>query len=177
MNPILTDSAHQIRKRPPPRSSIPSPYANSSSPKVVYISSKTPFISAVKRVRQLLSLADKRALGRINLEQKASDRQLLQVLAEEKQRKERGESEAVIIKGTGKAIEKVLQLALYFQGQPDCRMQLKTGSLKVVDDIVEKDGFEADVEEEEEDTKQDEEDVPEFQVRTISVLEAAIMLR
>lgn len=132
-------------------------------------------MSSVKRVRQLLSLAEKRALGRVNLEQKASDRHLLQVLAAEKQRKERGQSEPVIIKGTGKAIEKVLNLALFFQGQPDCRIQLKTGSLKVVDDIVEKDGYKPDVGEDT--TKKEGEAVPDFQVRTVSVLEVAVMLR
>ena len=50
----------QITKRPLPRPSIPSPYTSASTQKTIYISTRTPFMSAVKRVEKLLNLADKR---------------------------------------------------------------------------------------------------------------------
>lgn len=51
-----------------------------------------------------------------------------------------GRGEEVVIKGTGKAIEKVLQLALYWQGQRDVKVEVRTGSVGAVDDVVSKDG-------------------------------------
>lgn len=53
---------------------------------------------------------------------------------------ERGEE--VVMKGTGKAIEKVLQLALYWQGEKDVRVQVRTGSVGAVDDVVGKESGE-----------------------------------
>ena len=170
----LIIAAHQLRKRPPHRPAIPSPYVNASSPKVVYVSSTTPFMSAVKRVRHLLSLVEKRSLGRINLGQKASDRHLLAVLKAEQERKDRGEHEAVTVKGMGKAIEKVLQMALFFQDQADCAVQIRTTSLNVVDDIVEK---ERDENYDAASLNKGEEEIPTIQTRKVSVLEVAVRLR
>lgn len=42
-------------------------YAGADQPKIVYISAKTPFISAVKQVQKLISLAEKRLLGKFDL--------------------------------------------------------------------------------------------------------------
>ncbi len=41
---------------------LASPYAGRNQPKVVYISTKTPFLSAVKRVEKLLRLSEGRFL-------------------------------------------------------------------------------------------------------------------
>ncbi len=76
--------------------------------------------------------------------------------------------EAVVLKGTNRAIEKVLGLGLYFQGQDDCMVRLKTGSVGVVDDIVQ---------EEEEDGEEEGEEVPESRVRKVSVVEVAVTLK
>ena len=78
--------------------------------------------------------------------------------------------EAVVLKGTNRAIEKVLGLGLYFQKQDDCMVRLRTGSLGVVDDIVqeEEEGGEEDVVGGE---------VPESRVRKISVVEVAVTLK
>ena len=46
------------------------------------------------------------------------------------------EPEEVILKATNRAIEKALGLGLFFQGQEDVRVRLRTGSLGAVDDIV-----------------------------------------
>lgn len=70
----------------------------------------------------------------------------------------------VVVTGTGRAIQKVTEVALFFQKQPDCIVQLRTGSLAVIDDVVthDDDGFEEDVTE---------------RARMMSLLEASIRLR
>ena len=80
-----------------------------------------------------MSLIDKRSIGKFDLlDGKGNDKQKLREL--EKRAKE---PEEVFLKATNKAIEKVLGFALFFQGQEDCRVRIKTGSIGVVDDIVE----------------------------------------
>ena len=117
---------------------IPSPYSGPAQLKVVYISAKTPFISATKRVRKHLSLIDKRSTGKVGLiNGKGSDKQKLRALGEQGSGGKGKEPEEVVLKATGKAIEKALSLALFFQGQEDCRVRIRTGTVGVVDDIVE----------------------------------------
>ena len=97
--------------------------------------------------------------------------------------------EVVFLKGMGKAIDKTLQLGLYFQGQKDLKIRVKTGTVEVVDDVVEgeKDG-EGDVDKEKEGEKVgdkavgdkmdvDEEEVPDTQVRMTSMVEIAVGFR
>ena len=160
------------------------------------MSTKTPFVSVVKRVRKLLSLIDKRAMGKINLvNSKGTDKQKLRALAKQEE-----VPEEVLLKATGKAVEKVLGLGLYFQGQDDIRVRLRTGSAGAVDDIVEKEipvvaekkskrkGDEAGAEEScdrgEKEVRmvdggqvQEEVDLPETQIRKISVVEVGLSLR
>jgi len=184
----------RIEKRPILHPAIPSPYTNASQPKVIYVSSSTPFISVVKRVRKLLAQVDKRAMGQVDLlSGKGSDRQRLSKLGKQDQI-----PEEVTLKATNKAIERALGLALFFQGQEDCRVRLKTGSVGVIDDIVvdekpgegktggksseaEKDasddvvmnnGHEAD-----EPREKVDEELPETQIRQVSVIEVGISLR
>jgi hypothetical protein len=127
-------------------------------------------MSAVKRARKLLDIADKRALGRISFEQKSSDKHLLRVMAQEKERKQRNQAVEVIFKATGKAIEKGLQLALYFSQQDDIKMRVATGTVTAVDDIVEKEDLD-DVQ------SMETEYVPETQIRRMSMLEVGIKLK
>ncbi|KAI9779827.1 MAG: hypothetical protein M1839_007140 [Geoglossum umbratile] len=110
----------RIQKRPLLHPPIASPNSGRGTQKVVYISSNTPFISAVKRVRKLLKGIDKRDISNDRVGKKG-----------------KVEAEEVILKATAKAIERALNLAIFFQGQQDCRVQIKTGSVGVVDDIVE----------------------------------------
>jgi ribonuclease P/MRP protein subunit POP7 len=68
------------------------------------------------------------------------------------------------MKGTGRAIEKVLRLGLYWQGQEDVLVSIRTGSVGAVDDVVgvesgEEAGFE------------------ESRVRWVSSLEVGVRLR
>ena len=102
---------------------------------------------------------------------KGNDKQKLMALRENMNSVGKGKkAEAVVLKGTNRAIEKVLELGLYFQRQDDCMVRLRTGSVSVVDDIVqeEEEGGEEDGEGEE---------LPESRVRKISVVEVAVTLR
>lgn len=164
-----------IRKRPILHPPIPSPYAGSDKPKIVYISTKTPFISALKRVQKLISLAEKRLTGKVNLVngKGGTDRQKLKALdaaAAAPSRKQK-ESEAVILKATNMAIEKALNLAQFFQRQEGLSVQLRTGTVGVVDDIVDK-NERGGIDEEEQGVER-----PDTQIRKISMLEVAIMLK
>lgn len=164
--------AHRISKRAPVRPSIPSPYTSAASPKVIYVSPRTPFVSVVSRVRKLLALVDQRARGEaLLIENKASDRETIRGLAydEDDSSVAQRAREEVLLKGTGKAVEKVLGLALYFQGQEDLRVRLGTGTVSTVDDIVELEGAE--------DVMDGKEEVPETQIRRMSMVEVGIRLK
>lgn len=94
-----------------------------------------------------------------------------------------GKKEVVIL-GTGRAIEKTLNVAAWFQRQPDCKVNLRTRSVAAVDDVVlgtgdeenkELDLDEADGEMDMEGGVADAEDYA--RVRMISCLEVAVWLR
>ncbi|KAI9745309.1 MAG: hypothetical protein M1818_001589 [Claussenomyces sp. TS43310] len=156
----------RVQKRPLMHPPIASAKAGAQLPKVIYVSSSASFIPTIKRVRKFLHEVDKRASGNIELLGPGSDRQ--KILSTGRGADKRGEE--VLVKGTGRAIEKVLQVALFFQGQDDCLVRLRTGSLGAIDDIiVDGDGNgHLDVGGEE---------VPETRVRKTSVLEVGVSLR
>ena len=133
-------------------------------------------------------------MGKIDLlNSKESEKHKLAML-----RKQEKEPEEVYLKATNKAIEKVLGLALFFQGQKDCRVRLKTGSVGAVDDVVEveepkvqekaagtsrkpveADGTREQAPEAERNINGDEDEgeLPETQIRKVSVVEVGISLR
>lgn len=113
----------------------------------------------VKRVRKYLSEVDKRATQPVDLIRGSNQAMLGKLQAALETRK----LEEVTVKGTGKAIEKVLRLAMYFQGQDDVTVKLRTTSVGAIDDVVSKDG--------------DEDVVEESRIRRTSCLEVAINLR
>ena len=158
----------KITKRPLLHPPIAPPRSGASVQKIVYISASSPFISTTKRVRKYLSEIDKRALGKIGILKSGTDRTKIQNV--ERGGVERAKEE-VLVKATGKAIEKGLRVALYFQGQEDCLVRLRTGSVGAVDDVLVQEGL---VEGEGE---QEREDVPETRVRRTSMLEVGISLR
>lgn len=109
--------------------------------------------------------------------------------------------EEVILKATNRAIEKALGLAVFFQGQGDCRVCLRTGTVGTVDDILEgeggrqsggkmkgkkgkkgkgkdggREGEGRDVEMEDKEPEVEEE-FPETRIRKVSVLEVAITMK
>lgn len=119
----------RIQKRPLLHPPIPSPYTGRQSQKVVYIGSKTPFMSAFKRVKQLLEHVDKRSIQSALAQRKRGQKPQLQPEADEN-------PEAVVVKATGKAIDKTLGLALLLQQQTEYAVQIRTGSVAAIDDIV-----------------------------------------
>lgn len=92
-----------------------------------------------------------------------------------------GSGEEVVLKGTGRAVERVLELALFLQGKEVYDVKLRTGSVKAVDDITvtdtgqDEDGAGAGGDEAEE--KKADPEVPETRVRYTSVLEVHVRLR
>lgn len=150
-----------VSKRPLLRPAIPSPYAGAHNQKVVYIGAKTPFLSAVKRAEKLLHLSDKRLVqgatriakdstsyGKKRQRRRGGDDDEILAIAEEveamKKNGKRGRpnadgdfavGEEVVLKGTGKAITKVMELGLWFQQREEYAVRLKTGSVGAVDDV------------------------------------------
>ncbi|KAI1112112.1 Rpp20 subunit of nuclear RNase MRP and P-domain-containing protein [Nemania sp. NC0429] len=164
-----------VRRRPVPSS----PVASTSSARRIHVSAKTPFRSVTARVRKQLDKylrqsASSRATFTNKLSQKknASLENRIRRIQEQSQNTTTGglglgleNSGEVLVIGTGRAIQKVTEVALFFQKQPDCIVQLRTGSVAVVDDVISHDddsGFGEDVTE---------------RARMMSSLEASIRLR
>lgn len=114
-------------------------------------------------------------MGKIDLvDGKGSDKQKLRQLGERTTTSASKEPEEVVLKATNRAIQNVLGLALFFQGQDDCRVRLRTGTVSVVDDIVESEIPKGAVTGEAED---EEGELPESRVRKASFVEVAITLK
>ncbi|PGH09884.1 hypothetical protein AJ79_05611 [Helicocarpus griseus UAMH5409] len=124
----------RIQKRPIPHPPSASPYAGAKVPKVVYVSTNTPFMSAAKRVQKLLKQAERRASAKIDISEKISEKQKLAKFAEST---EELKKEEVFIKATGRAIEKAMSIGKWFEEKEDYAIRVNTGAVMVVDDIVE----------------------------------------
>jgi len=169
--------------------SIPSPYSSHSSPKTIYVGTKTPFVSALKRVKQLLTHIDKRAtqavLARSSKRRGRGGRAPPNGAATEAL--ERIEHEPVFVKATGKAVEKALGLATVMMKERDWIVQVRTGSVCAIDDVVVGEGAELEIadvvmgDESESGTKQfneeDANEIPETRIRFTSMIEIEIRLR
>jgi ribonuclease P/MRP protein subunit POP7 len=137
-----------------------------------------PFMSAVRRVRTLLHHVDKRsaqsATSRASTKPKGD-----RILAAAMMGVGDVGREEVTIKGSGRAVEKVLSLAAWFgerQQEEGVKVRLQTGSVWAIDDIVA--GEDKTTAEDAMDQDVDETDpMPETQLRQISVLEVKISLR
>ncbi len=121
----------------------------------------------MKRVRKLLSHIEDRAAEPISLSESRNSHSVLKAVElgiqnrAGKGGKEKGpRDEEVVLKGSGKAIEKVLRLVLYWQGQEDVVVTVRTRSVGAVDDVIEE-GVET----------------GESRVRRVSCLEVGIRLR
>ncbi|KAI9929254.1 hypothetical protein ASPWEDRAFT_24906 [Aspergillus wentii DTO 134E9] len=150
----------RIQKRPIPHAAIASPYAGPSVPKTVYVSTKTPFMSVIKRVQKLLRQAEKRATASVNLSNgKKSEKQKFAQLV---RGQEELVKEEVFVKATGRAMDKVLSVGKWFEERGDeFVVRVKTGSVLVVDDILEDEGVkkaEAEKVQAEEEEKQEDKD-------------------
>ncbi|KAF2158822.1 hypothetical protein M409DRAFT_71450 [Zasmidium cellare ATCC 36951] len=210
----------KITKRPLMRPALPSPYAGAQSQKIVYVSTKSPFMSIVQRVEKLLRLSDKRLIQSATTI--AQDRQyrkrrrgggdgddieaIAEVAEEQKRNHKRrkmgaegesavGESavrEEVVVKGSGKAIPRVMELGVWFQQRAEqYAVRIVTGSTNSIDDVE----YEKDDEEVKTGAERDEMDVDqavnaepggeavqktfvsEARIRKVSVLEVHVSLR
>ncbi|KAI1086255.1 Rpp20 subunit of nuclear RNase MRP and P-domain-containing protein [Rostrohypoxylon terebratum] len=165
-----------VRRRP-----IPTRTPSTRASKRIYVTAKTPFRSVTARVRKQLdknlreaSSASAAFTNKLAANNNASlDERVRAIQRHSKNQGKGGGSGSglglenageVVILGTGRAIQKVLEVALFFQKQNDCIVQMKTGSVGTIDDVVQ--------EEDEEWGGEGEE-----RVRMMSSLEASIRLR
>lgn len=123
----------RVSKRALLHPSIAAPLAGAHIQKTIYLSTSTPFVASIKRVRTYLSAIDARAMGTIDLSASGNltDRQLVGAMGEGRHK----EGEEVVVKASGKAIERALNVGLYFSKQEDCRVRIRTGTAGAVDDV------------------------------------------
>ena len=128
-----------VERRPLMHAPIASPFAGAGVQKVVYVSCNTPIMAAVKRVKKLLSHVEKRAMQGVDL---ISDRNGTTKLAEANAKLAES-GEAVLVRASGRAMQQALRVGQWFRNREDelaCNVDVRTGSVQAVDDIVEKQG-------------------------------------
>lgn len=130
-----------VERRPLIHAPIASPFAGVGVQKVVYVSRNTPIMAAVKRVKKLLLHVEKRAMQGVDL---TKDRNGMRKLAEANEKLGKN-GEAVLVKASGRAMEQALRVGEWFTNREDelaCNVDVRTGSVQAVDDIVEKEADE-----------------------------------
>lgn len=126
-----------VERRPLIHAPVASPFAGRSVQKVVYVSCNTPIMAAVKRVKKLLLHVEKRSMQGIDL---TKDRNAMRKLAEANEKLGKN-GEAVLVKASGRAMEQALKVGEWFRDREDelaCNVDVRTGSVQAVDDIVER---------------------------------------
>ncbi|KAM3457784.1 hypothetical protein MY3296_000857 [Beauveria thailandica] len=168
LDPIPQGST--LRKRPLIRRPLPA----SSKDRIIYVSSSTPFMSAVKRARKQLDRSLKSGGSSQAARKNASLHARIESLKRDVERDTSGSGgsaneaygASVTLLGTGKAVEKTLALAGWFEQQSDCRVAVRTRTVATVDDVVA--GGEPGAAEREED---------ESRLRRLSCLEVVVSLK
>ncbi|KAI1204896.1 Rpp20 subunit of nuclear RNase MRP and P-domain-containing protein [Annulohypoxylon truncatum] len=171
-----------VRRRP-----IPTRIPSTRASKRIYITAKTPFRSVTARVRKQLdknlrqaSSASNAFTNKLAANKGASLDDRVRAIQRHSSQASKGSGNGngsgngvatglenageVVVLGTGRAIQKVVEVALFFQKQNDCIVQMKTGSVGAIDDVVQEGDEEWGGEGEE-------------RVRMMSSLEASIRLR
>lgn len=131
-----------VERRPLIHAPIASPFAGPGVQKVVYVSRNTPVMAAVKRVKKLLLHIEKRAMQDVDL---TKDRNGMRKLAEANEKLGKN-GEAVLVRASGRAMEQALRVGEWFKTREEelvCNVEVCTGNVQAVDDIVEKEGEEA----------------------------------
>ena len=186
----------KISKRPLLHPAIPTPFASSAFQKVVYVKYKTPFIPIIKRVRHLLSKAEDRDTQSLISRKTPLNAKRVEAAITGGQEEKKRNREEIYVKATGRAIDRALQVALFFQQQSDCRVRISTGTADAIDDIIVKprknrvdlpnDEEDRDVHENKNGRKpgqkrkrvdEKEVELPEARIRHTNVIEVAISLR
>lgn len=111
-----------------------------------YVNPKSPFRSITTRVRKQLDkiLRTASSLDPQAPTTKLAKRSTMSVAARTHNlQRDPGNSgigletaREVVVLGTGRAIEKVVHVAAFFRGQPDCDVTLRTASVRAVDEIT-----------------------------------------
>jgi ribonuclease P/MRP protein subunit POP7 len=133
---------HTIQRRPLNHAPIADIRSSSNKqPKIVYVSRRTPAIAAVKRVKKYLLEAEKRALkaAGANVSKTGSRRGPIQAVEQANERLKR-DKEEVLVKASGRAMEQALRIAEWFRTKEKdllCDVEVRTGSVRAIDDIVE----------------------------------------
>lgn len=132
-------------------------------------------MSAVSRIRALLRQADKRAAQSATnqRDKKQQDR----VLGPASLGLDQTKHEEITLMGSGRAVEKVLELAAWFgrhENEEGVNVRLVTGSVFAVDDLEYTDDV---LPEQDEAENGDGDTYPETRLRPISVLKAKISLK
>ena len=131
----------------------------------------------MKRVQKNLAAIQARSTGPINLRHPSKDvlQQVHESVMASRKGKKDGAQEEVILKGTGKAIQKVLALAAWFQDEAQdqlgVKVVLRTSSVGAIDDIVHMDS------DDKIERKEENADGDETRIRRVSCLEVGISLR
>ncbi|PYH83976.1 hypothetical protein BO82DRAFT_352363, partial [Aspergillus uvarum CBS 121591] len=123
----------KITKRPIPHPTPSTPYTGSSVPKTIYVSTTTPKMSVVTRVRKLLRQAEKRATSGLHSTKGRGGKTQAERVAQVQEALRR---EEVHVKATGRAIAKAVAVGEYLRdaaGGAEFRVTVTTGSVLVVD--------------------------------------------
>ncbi|KAL6251179.1 hypothetical protein RBB50_001387 [Rhinocladiella similis] len=128
---------YALQRRPLNHAPVTNIHAGASVPKVVYVSQRTPLMSAIKRVKKILSLIEKRAMQAAGVTMGAKDRRhriksANEIIVTNK--------EEVLVKASGRAMGQALKVGDWFKNKEQeylCEVEVRTGSASVVDDIVE----------------------------------------
>ncbi|TVY12670.1 hypothetical protein LARI1_G009639, partial [Lachnellula arida] len=110
---------------------ISNPHTSAHTPKIIYVAASSPFISTVKRVRKLLVGIEERSANASKSKSKGASYSELRGMMrrgdeggflEEVGRKGNGKGteakgEEVVLKATGKAVERLVGVAAWFMGE------------------------------------------------------------
>ena len=137
--PFLTLSllGAKVQKRALNRRQLPA----SSKAGTVYVSSSTPLVSAVKRVRKQLEAGGSSRRGG-GTHKNASLHSRVEALKraagddDDDDDDDAASAAVVTVLGAGKAVEKALQVASFLAQQPDCRVEVRTRTAGTVDDVI-----------------------------------------
>lgn len=145
-------SNYTVQRRPLNHAPVANIHAGAHVPKVVYVSRNTPMMSAVKRVKKILGLIEKRAMQKAGVRMGGGHRNRNIVQANEHIVKDK---EEVLVKASGRAMEQALRVGEWFRNKETeflCNVEVRPGNVSVVDDIVEVEADQEETEEKEEET-------------------------
>ncbi|KAI0138250.1 Rpp20 subunit of nuclear RNase MRP and P-domain-containing protein [Pestalotiopsis sp. NC0098] len=148
-----TQAKQHIKKLPPvpkgqtiQRGALPRRDPSTHSAQLIYVNSRSPFRSITARVRKQLNKSLRTASSKTpqSLTNSVASKNHLGPLSSRIQALHKGpedgialeQAREVVVVGTGKAIEKVVNVAAFFQGQGDVDVKLQTSSLGAVDDVM-----------------------------------------